>query len=392
MKMTRPIVKSSIFNYLESKVTIGVTVCVATFVLLIISFNSIDNSGYSQIVPSNSSDRLIDDHSFSTGPDPQNMSLKQLIPHQEQINNTNKTPSNSSSNNISSSKNLNTIENATKIESLVPQVKITSHTKNQKVPAGTLAINGTSSDNSSKVCDVYVILNGIKPYQRVKPIGQDGHSNTTKEYSLWQFTFLPTYGLISEGDNKMTAKITCTNGSTNATKFNSLNVTGVFSNATDTKASISDTAVPMHEGNITTNGLSPPQNNSSYPVATYSPPKQQAELAHQTEGITPAPNYLGITPAAPLSNEIPMQNSSLVTAQQGNGFSIIESEGADSKQLDTINNKISVQTQKIVDKFIDKVQDTVEERLEDAIKMRTPFELVIPTPFETEDNEYLIEK
>jgi hypothetical protein len=38
-----------------------------------------------------------------------------------------------------------------------------------------------------------------------------------------------------------------------------------------------------------------------------------------------------------------------------------------------------------VDKFIARVQGTVEERFEEAIKMRTPFELVTPTPFDSED-------
>jgi hypothetical protein len=59
----------------------------------------------------------------------------------------------------------------------LPDVKITSHVQGQLVPTGMLAIMGVSSDNSSSVCDVYIILNEIGPYQRVYPAGSDVTGN-----------------------------------------------------------------------------------------------------------------------------------------------------------------------------------------------------------------------
>ncbi|MPZ06806.1 MAG: hypothetical protein GEU26_10420 [Nitrososphaeraceae archaeon] len=52
----------------------------------------------------------------------------------------------------------------------LPSVKITSHTQNPEVPAGALTINGFSSDTPFDICTVYIILNNVKPYQKVTPI------------------------------------------------------------------------------------------------------------------------------------------------------------------------------------------------------------------------------
>jgi hypothetical protein len=113
----------------------------------------------------------------------------------------------------------------------LPGVKITSHEQNQQVPTGTLSIMGVSTDNSTTDCEVYIILNEIKPYQRVNPTG---NNNTTEEdhgYSTWNYTFTPDYTTIQEGNNRMVSKITCIDHASinneNLSKFNSLNVTGI---------------------------------------------------------------------------------------------------------------------------------------------------------------------
>jgi hypothetical protein len=192
----------------------------------------------------------------------------------------------------------------------------------------------------------------------------------------------------------MTAKISCMNGSVNATKFNSLNVTGVSYSPTNSNTSLTQTAVPLQSGeNVTTNNLDPVQGNSTSLMSTYSPPENVQPPA--TGGITPQPqtpqtNYYGITPSSSLSDEIPTQNSSIIQEEEqvpANSISVLE-EGNElsSDQLDSLDREISTQTKKAVDKFIARVQGTVEERLEEAIKMRTPFELVTPTPFDPEDD------
>ena len=43
-------------------------------------------------------------------------------------------------------------------------IKIDAPVSNQQVPVGELTINGTSSDNSSAQCQVYVDWNNLKPY------------------------------------------------------------------------------------------------------------------------------------------------------------------------------------------------------------------------------------
>ncbi|MPZ05767.1 MAG: hypothetical protein GEU26_05005 [Nitrososphaeraceae archaeon] len=358
-------------------------------VLIVLVVNASTGSiAYSQIMPTNSSINTIENKTISPQMEIKNMTSNQTVVKDGQNTNESGILSNSSLNNTLQN-NASSLENATKPQSIIPQVKITSLTKGQEVYAGTLSINGVSSDNSSSGCDVYVLLNGIKPYQRVTPAGQGDPSNSTTDYSMWRFTFLPTYGLIAEGDNKMTAKITCINGSINATKFNSLNVTGVLSNVINSNTSIPQTVNSLQgSDNATTNSADNVQGNSTSLKSTYSPPVD----VHQTPttgGITPQTNYYGITPSSPHIDEIPIQNSSLTEQEEQkpmNGISILEDKDLDSDQLDSVDKEISVQTKRAVDEFISKVQGTVEERIEEALRMRTPFQLVTPTPFDSEDD------
>jgi hypothetical protein len=71
----------------------------------------------------------------------------------------------------------------------IPDVKITSHVQGQRVPTGMLSIMGVSTDNSSSICDVYIILNEIRPYQRVYLTGSNVTGNN--DYSTWNYTFAP---------------------------------------------------------------------------------------------------------------------------------------------------------------------------------------------------------
>jgi len=378
----------SIVHYLEGKPTIVAPLFIASIAILVLVVNtSAESIVYSQIMPTNSSINTIENKTLSPQMDLKNMTSNQTVVNEGQNTNQSGILSNSSLNNTLQN-NTSSLENTTKPQSIVPQVKITSLTKGQEVPVGTLSINGVSSDNSSSGCDVYVLLNGIKPYQRVAPAGQGDPRNSTTDYSTWRFTFLPSYGLISEGDNKMTAKITCINGSTNATKFNSLNVTGVLSNLRNSSTTTPQTVNSLQgSDNATTNG-NPVQGNSTSLMSTYSPPLA-VQQKPATGGITPQTNYYGISPSSPLSDETPVQNSSLIQQEEQepiNGISILEDEDLDSDQLDSVDKEISTQTKRAVDEFISKVQGTVEERLEEALRMRTPFQLVTPTPFDSDDD------
>ena len=108
-------------------------------------------------------------------------------------------------------------------------VKISSPTKGQQVPDKDLDIYGTSEYNIISDCKVSVIVNGIKPYQLAIPHGDAG----VNDYSRWSFTLTPEYTSIKEGQNKITAKFSCTNDP-NLISHNSVNVTGIA--ATDVAA------------------------------------------------------------------------------------------------------------------------------------------------------------
>jgi len=113
-------------------------------------------------------------------------------------------------------------------------VKIISPTKGQHVPVSKeLVISGSSAGNSNSSsinCQVFVIVNGIKPYQRSTPIGPNGAG----DYSKWSFSLTSKYTAIKEGQNKLTAKFTCANSPISFQ--NSLNVTGVIATANATAA------------------------------------------------------------------------------------------------------------------------------------------------------------
>jgi hypothetical protein len=102
-------------------------------------------------------------------------------------------------------------------------VKITSPATGQKVPAGELKVSGTSTDNSTTDCRVYVDLNDIKPMQNTTALGPGGQN----DYSNWTFTYTNRYHLISEEVNELTSKLSCINNPANTTKYYSVNVTGV---------------------------------------------------------------------------------------------------------------------------------------------------------------------
>ena len=118
------------------------------------------------------------------------------------------------------------------------------------------------------------------------------------------------------------------------------------------------------------------------------------------EGILPVPASGGITPQSPQTNycgispslsppgEISAQNSSALQQQEQvaeNSVSIVEADKvSNSDQVSSADKEISTQTKEAVEEFIAKVQGTVEERLEEAIKLRTPFQLVTPLPFDSE--------
>jgi hypothetical protein len=104
-------------------------------------------------------------------------------------------------------------------------VKITNPAKGQQVTIDkNLTLSGTASYNATSNCGIFVIVDGVRPYQKTIPTGQAGGN----DYSKWKYTFTPTYaGTIREGINRITAKLLCQANPANLTKFYSINVTGM---------------------------------------------------------------------------------------------------------------------------------------------------------------------
>ena len=86
-------------------------------------------------------------------------------------------------------------------------VKIQTPSQGNEISIGNdnLTIAGKSVDDESSDCQVLVIVNDIKPYQKAASNGLNG----ANDYSKWEFTLSPDYTKLKEGSNKITAKLDC---------------------------------------------------------------------------------------------------------------------------------------------------------------------------------------
>jgi len=157
-------------------------------------------------------------------------------------------------------------------------IKIESPLGNQKVAVGQLSISGTSSDNSSAQCQVYLDWNNLKPYQLATPTG----SNGSADFSKWSFTYTSKYHLIQTGLNDLTSKITCLvpPAGPTVTKWYSINVTG----ATTSNQS-STVQLPLPTANTQTpasNTQTPASNNQTSASNTQTPAPQSGASVDTT--------------------------------------------------------------------------------------------------------------
>jgi hypothetical protein len=158
-------------------------------------------------------------------------------------------------------------------------MKITNPAKGQQVAIGkNLTLSGTSGYNATSNCVVFVIVDGVRPYQKTTPIGQGGGN----DYSQWKYTFTPAYaGTIREGINRITAKLLCQANPVNPanlTKFYSINVTGM------------NGIVPKQSSAITRNNIAvaPISSNSSSSLFFQTPLINQ--LSHPTNSNSSVPS------------------------------------------------------------------------------------------------------
>jgi hypothetical protein len=149
-------------------------------------------------------------------------------------------------------------------------IKIESPLGNQQVPVGELTISGTSSDNSSSQCQVYLDWNNLKPYQLATPTG----SNGSADFSKWSFTYTSKYHLIQTGVNDLTSKITCLvpPAGPTVTKWYSINVTG-----TTTSNQSSNVQLPLPTANTKTRA-----SNTQTPASNTQTPSLQSGASVNT--------------------------------------------------------------------------------------------------------------
>src|SRR5215475_4803856 len=149
-------------------------------------------------------------------------------------------------------------------------VKITNPARGQQVAIGrNLTLSGTASYNATSSCGVFVIVDGVRPYQKTTPIGETGGN----DYSKWKYTLTPAYaGTIREGINRITAKLLCQANPVNLTKFYSINVTGMNSMKQSSAITRNNTSIALLSSNSSSslfyqtpliNQLSLPTNSNS---------------------------------------------------------------------------------------------------------------------------------
>ena len=135
-----------------------------------------------------------------------------------------------------------------------------------------LLVSGESSDTATKDCSVYVIVNGIQPYQKAVASGAGGST----DFSQWKFTLHEQYTHLNQGNNKITAKLLC---DTSPTRWYSVTVSAISSNASESvlpQGSTSETVLPeesTQQSNATDSISSEQLTQSSKLLVTISPLK-----------------------------------------------------------------------------------------------------------------------
>jgi hypothetical protein len=161
-------------------------------------------------------------------------------------------------------------------------IKIVGPITGEKVVAGEeLKVAGESSDDPSKDCTVSVIVNNVRPYQSAVPAGAAGDG----DYSKWNFVVSKNYTGLIQGENKITAKLTCPPPL--ATRWYSVFVTGV-SSSEDVNSNITQSQSPQLTVPPQSN-LSSTESNISTTSTTTTPTLEPEEAVEEEPSITSLP-------------------------------------------------------------------------------------------------------
>jgi hypothetical protein len=205
-------------------------------------------------------------------------------------------------------------------------INILSPLSNQQVPVGELTISGSSSDNSTAQCQVYVDWNNLKPYQLATPKG----SNGSDDFSSWSYTYTSKYHLIQTGLNDLTSKITCLvpPAGPTVTKWYSINVTGSTSPNQSSSVQLplptANTNVPASSDSQTSSPSSP-QSETSINTTNTSP---QSETSINTTNTSPQSETSINT-----TNTSPQSESSINTTNTSNSDKIMLNLGVEENPI-----------------------------------------------------------
>jgi hypothetical protein len=213
-------------------------------------------------------------------------------------------------------------------------IKIESPVVNQRVPVGELTISGTSSDNSSSQCQVYLDWNNLKPYQLATPTG----SNGSDDFSKWSFTYTSKYHLIQTGVNDLTSKITCLvpPAGPTVTKWYSINVTG-----TTTSNQSSNVQLPLPTANTKT-----PASNTQTPASnTQTPASNTQTPASNTQTPSPQSGASVNTTNTSNSNKINLQinvETNPISAGERQKVAVTASDPQTGNTLDRVFVRLTI--------------------------------------------------
>jgi hypothetical protein len=102
-------------------------------------------------------------------------------------------------------------------------VKISYPPFNHQVPLGELPVFGSSSDNESAYCEVYLDWNNDNAFHRARAAGPGGYS----DFSTWIYVYGEKNHPIVNGTNDLTAKMLCSvDNNFNLTRYNSIKIIG----------------------------------------------------------------------------------------------------------------------------------------------------------------------
>lgn len=106
--------------------------------------------------------------------------------------------------------------NTMNVKSKVNSIKIIFPTQGQSIHNDkNLTITGISTYNHHPNCRVSIVLNNVRPYQKVIATGHNG----SNDYSTWKFPLSSKYAIVKPGLNRIAAKLTCDTKPTNIIKF-----------------------------------------------------------------------------------------------------------------------------------------------------------------------------